>query len=95
MNCPYEKEQQRLLCLFEEVNAEEQPDDEADENTDDCVETREDSDTEQEAENEDEGYFESQSDVYFTGKEVLNGINIHFPSEGGQPRQSKFHIDQA
>nr|CAH7758966.1 unnamed protein product [Callosobruchus chinensis] len=42
MNCPYEKERQRLLRLFEEVNAE-KPDDEADENTEDCVETREDS----------------------------------------------------
>ncbi|VEN52714.1 unnamed protein product [Callosobruchus maculatus] len=70
MNCPYEKERQRLLRLFEEVNLEdEQPDDEEDEDTEDCVETREDSDTEQEGENEDGEEFESQGAPYFTAKD--------------------------
>nr|CAH7751368.1 unnamed protein product [Callosobruchus chinensis] len=87
MNCPYEKERQRLLRLFEEVNAE-KPDDEADENTEDCVETREDSDTEQEDGNEDGEELESKVLYTLLLKMVLNGINIHFPSECGQPRQT-------
>nr|CAI5818115.1 unnamed protein product [Callosobruchus analis] len=90
MNCSYEKERQRLLRLFEEVNAEEQPDDEADENTDDCVETREDSDTEQEAENEDEEYFESQSDRVRTAK--ANKVS-HRPGVKGEAKNAKTPLD--
>lgn len=71
INCPYIKEQQRLMRLFEEVDSvdEESDDEEDDEENEDCLETREASDTEQEGESETEEESTAQSVPGFTAKD--------------------------
>lgn len=92
MNCAYEKEQQRLMRLFEEVQTDEEPDDEEDdEDNNDCVENREDSDTEQEGENESENFETNTNPTVpcFTSK---NGIQWNKHPFSQRVRTSKANI---
>ncbi|CAH2007945.1 unnamed protein product [Acanthoscelides obtectus] len=80
MNCSYEKEQERLRRLWEEIeSSDEVADDDEDEGNliEDIVEKREDSNSEQEAEsdrelkNDEEAERDVESQPYFTGKDGI------------------------
>lgn len=82
----YEKEQERLLRMLEEVPTDIEYDDEEEDSTDHCEEREGDSESEQELDSGEEGNAEQNDVPYFTGKDNTTKWKKHLPPQNIRTR---------